>query len=75
MLSRFLVLPPFSVCLVLQFFIYFFFAHVTISHLTEVSIFPPQVIFNAQKTGVPGDLILVPGATEKISFQKESKQQ
>lgn len=28
----------------------------------------PQVIFNEQKTSVPGDLISVPGATEKISF-------
>lgn len=27
-----------------------------------------QAIFTAQKTSVPGDLILVPGATEKISF-------
>lgn len=27
-----------------------------------------QAIFNAQKTSVPGDLITVPGATEKISF-------
>lgn len=54
-----------------------FFVPVIFSHLTKVFIFffPPQVIFNAQKTSVPGDLILVPGATEKISFQKESKQQ
>ncbi|CAG13120.1 unnamed protein product [Tetraodon nigroviridis] len=29
-----------------------------------------MVIFNAQKTSVPGDLILVPGATEKISFSE-----
>lgn len=34
----------------------------------KVFMFFPQVIFNAQKTSVPGDLILVPGATEKISF-------
>uniref|UniRef100_A0A3Q3MTJ1 Protein KTI12 homolog n=1 Tax=Labrus bergylta TaxID=56723 RepID=A0A3Q3MTJ1_9LABR len=27
-----------------------------------------MVIFNAQKTSVPGDLLTVPGATEKISF-------
>lgn len=27
-----------------------------------------QAIFNAQKMSVPGDLISVPGATEKISF-------
>lgn len=27
-----------------------------------------QAIFTAQKTSVPGDFILVPGATEKISF-------
>lgn len=52
-----------------------FFVPVIFSHLTKVFIFSPQVIFNAQKTSVPGDLILVPGATEKISFKKESKQQ
>lgn len=27
-----------------------------------------QAILNSQKTSVPGDLIAVPGATEKISF-------
>lgn len=41
---------------------------VSCSGLTGVFFFCLQAIFNAQKTSVPGDLITVPGATEKISF-------
>lgn len=41
---------------------------VTCSAFTGVLLFFWQAIFNAQKTSVPGDLITVPGATEKISF-------
>lgn len=68
MLSRFLVQPPFSACLALR--VAILSARVTFSHPPKVFVFSPQVIFNAQKTSVPGDLILVPGATEKISFSQ-----
>ena len=40
----------------------------TLSSVFNVSFSNFQAIFNAQKTSVPGDLISVPGATEKISF-------
>lgn len=29
-----------------------------------------QAVLDSQKTSVPGDLIAIPGATEKISFAK-----